>query len=252
MRTDNGVAFDFAGQNVVVTGGTRGIGAGVTDAFLRAGARVVATHVSRDEDARALLHRYADTGRLTVEKFDVVSYDEAEAFFRAFERDVGVLHVLVNNAGIRRDAVVAMMSGEDWARVLDVNLTGVYVMSKLAVQLMMGERYGRIVNVTSPAGRLGSEGQSNYAAAKAGIVAFSKSLCREVASRHITVNCVSPGFIETELLSDLPAHLTESYRRMVPLNRFGTPGDVARCVLFLASRESSYITGSVLEVNGGI
>ena len=160
--------------------------------------------------------------------------------------------MLVNNSGIRKDAVLAMMKPEDWQKVLDVNLTGSFYMSKLAVHSFITNRYGRIITITSPAGRFGFEGQANYAASKAGQVAMTRSLSKEVASRGITVNCVSPGFIDTEFLADLPEKLRKEYLASIPLKRFGTPDEVAACVLFLASREAGYITGSVLAVDGGL
>ena len=160
--------------------------------------------------------------------------------------------MLVNNSGIRKDADLAMMKPEDWQKVLDVNLTGAFYMSKLAVHSFMANRYGRIITITSPAGRFGFEGQANYSASKAGQIAMTRSLSKEVASRGITVNCVSPGFIDTEFLADLPEKLRKEYLASIPLKRFGTPDEVAACVLFLASREAGYITGSVLSVEGGL
>jgi 3-oxoacyl-[acyl-carrier protein] reductase len=160
--------------------------------------------------------------------------------------------VLVNNAGIRRDAIVGLMPREDWRRVLDVNLDGTYHMTKFAVQAMSRQRYGRIVNIVSPCAHLGLPGQANYAASKAGQIAMAKTLAKETAKRKITVNCVSPGFVDTELLSDLDAEKKKELLKMVPLGRFGDPKEIAAAVLFLASKEASYVTGAVLEVTGGI
>ena len=160
--------------------------------------------------------------------------------------------VLVANAGIRRDSVLAMMSPDDWSAVLATNLTGSYTMAKFAVQNMMRQRYGRIVFTTSPAGRFGFEGQGNYAASKAGQVGLARALCKEVAKRKITVNCVSPGFIQTDLIDDLPDELATSYRKSVPAKRFGTTDEVASAVLYLASREASCIAGAALDVTGGL
>jgi 3-oxoacyl-[acyl-carrier protein] reductase len=145
-----------------------------------------------------------------------------------------------------------MMKESEWHDVLEVNLSGIFYMCKFAVMNMMQKRYGRIINITSPSGKYGFEGQANYAAAKAGIVALTKSLSKEVARRGITVNCVSPGFIATELIQDLPDETRNSYVAQVPLKRFGKPEEVAACVLFLASKEASYVTGSTLEVTGGL
>ena len=148
--------------------------------------------------------------------------------------------------------MLAMMSREDWQRVLDVNLTGAYNMCKFAVQSMMGERYGRIISITSPSGRYGFEGQANYAASKAGIVAMTRSLSKEVAKRKITANCVSPGFVATDLINDLPKELAEEHKNSVPMKRFGEPGEIAHAVLFLATKQAAYITGTTLEVTGGL
>lgn len=242
--------FDFSNQSVIVTGGTRGIGRAVSEAFLAAGAVVTALYASNDDAANA----FADEAdeRLVVAKCDVSDIDAVESFFDKFRDEHDALHVLVNNAGIRRDSVLAMMSTENWQRVLDVNLTGAYNMCKFGVQMMMGERYGRIINITSPCGRFGFEGQANYAASKAGIVAMTRSLSKETARRKITANCVSPGFVSTELIDDLPEELAEEYRKMVPMKRFAEPSEIAYSVLFLATDAASYITGATLEITGGL
>ena len=246
------ITFSFEDQTAVVTGGTRGIGAGISEALLGAGARVFATYARDRQQAEAFAERHASTGRLAVCRFDVSSYEEVEAFFSRLDSECASLEILVNNAGIRRDGVVGMMPRGDWESVVGTNLTGVYNMSKFAVLKMMQKRYGRIVTITSPSGRLGFEGQANYAASKSGQVAFSKSLAKEVARRKITVNCVSPGFVETDFLSGLAEEQLGAYKALVPLRRFGSPEDVANAVLFLASEESAYITGSVVEVAGGL
>ncbi len=245
--------WDFKDQRIIVTGGTRGIGRGVSEAFLSAGASVIATYRSNESAANQFKQALSQHGdRLDVRRFDVARHDEVEAFFQDVDRTHGPFQVLVHCSGIRSDAVVGLMKAEDWQRVLDTNLTGTFNACKFAVQNLMRQRYGRIVIVTSPIGRFGFAGQSNYAASKAGQVAFARSLSKEVASRKITVNCVSPGFIETDFIADLPEEQRQSYRGLVPLKRFGTAGEVAHSVLFLASKEAAYITGSVLEVSGGL
>jgi 3-oxoacyl-[acyl-carrier protein] reductase len=242
---------DFSGRHVIVTGGTRGIGAAIATAFLDAGADVTATYLGNEAAAEAF--RAAHPGRpLAVVRCDVADYAAVEAFYTEYDRAHPALDVLVNNAGIRRDGVVGMMPPEDWQAVLATHLTGTFQMSKFGLLKMLQRKYGRIVTVTSPSGRIGFAGQANYAAAKAGQVGFTKSLAREAARRGITVNCVCPGFIDTELLADLPPELKQEYRKQVPLQRFGTPAEVASAVLFLASPEAGYITGSVLDVTGGI
>jgi len=245
--------FDFKDQTVIVTGGTRGIGRGIATAFLNAGATVVATYLSNKEAADQLQQDCGQAGdRLHVKQCDVTKLAEVEAFYQYVRDTFDTFHVLINNSGIRRDAIVGMMTEEDWQDVIDTNLTGTFTMSKLAVQNLSRKRYGRIINITSPVGRFGFAGQANYAATKAGQVAFTRSLSKEVASRKITVNCVSPGFIDTDFIADLPDDQKQQYLEQVPLKRFGTVEDVARCVLFLASPDSSYITGAVLEVTGGL
>lgn len=242
----------FAGQTAVVTGGTRGIGRAVTLALLERGARVHATYTGNEPAARALIDAAAPHGaRLTLHRFDVSDAAAVEAFWRGLDGDEGV-QILVSNAGIRRDQLVGAMAPADWRAVLDVNLTGSFLMAKQAVQNMLPQRYGRIVFVTSPSALHGFQGQANYAASKAGQIGLMRSLAREVGKRKITVNCVSPGFVETELIADLSEEVKAEHKRIVPLGRFGTPGEIAHAVLFLCDRASTYVHGTVLEVHGGL
>lgn len=245
--------FDFKDQTAIVTGGTRGIGRGVAEAFLAAGAHVIATYRSDSASAQAFQkanEQYKD--RLHVKQFDVSDHNGVVGFFKYVEENFKQFEILVNNSGIRRDAIVGMMSVEDWDAVIQTNLTGTYHMSKLAVQHLMRQKYGRIVNITSPIGRFGFAGQANYAASKAGQEAFTRSLSKEVASRKITVNCVSPGFIDTDFIADLPEDQKKQYLGQVPTKRFGTVEEVARAVLFLADRDSAYVNGAILDVTGGL
>ena len=238
----------------MVTGGTRGLGRAIVLSFLEEGARVHATYGSNQVAAEALRDTCAAHGqRFALHRFDVADHEAVQAFWQELDATApdGV-QVLVNNAGIRRDAVLGMMSPEEWDQVLSTNLGGCFHMSKYAVMNMMQRRYGRILMITSPARDFGFEGQGNYGASKAGQVGLMRSLCKEVAKRGITVNCVSPGFIETELLDDLSPKLREQYTAAVPMKRFGKPEDVAYAVRCLAAREASYITGTVLEVPGGL
>ena len=182
----------------------------------------------------------------------MVDYQKVEAFYREIDKQDIVPDILVNNAGIRKDGVLAMMPPGDWSKVIATHLDGTYNMTKFAIKAMIRKRYGRIVTITSPVGKYGFAGQANYAAAKAGQVGLTKALSKEVASRGITVNCVSPGFIGTDLIADLPEKQRQYYIDQVPLKRFGNPEEVASCVLFLASRESGYINGTTLEVTGGL
>ena len=245
--------FDFKGQTALVAGGTRGIGRAISEAFLKAGAKVVATYLSNDEEAKKFKKANADRANfLDIYQFNVTDYESVENFYKKVEVKYESFQILVISSGIRSDSIVGMMKAEDWNRVINTNLTGTFNLSKLAVQSMMRQRYGRIITLTSPIGKFGFAGQANYAASKAGQVAFTRSLSKEVASRKITVNCVSPGFINTDFIGDIPEEQRKAYKDQVPLKRFGTPEDVTYPVLFLASKEADYITGSVLEVTGGL
>ncbi|RUM38192.1 MAG: beta-ketoacyl-ACP reductase [Desulfobulbus sp.] len=244
---------DFTGQKAIVTGATRGIGRAVTTALLEGGALVIGVYGGNEDAAAEFTASCGESAeRLSLHKLDVSDYGAVEDFYRKVEESHDTIDILVNNAGIRRDGVLAMMKPEDWQRVLDVNLTGGYTMAKFAVQLMMKQKYGRIIFMTSPMGHLGFAGQANYAASKAGQVGLVKSLSKEVAKRKITVNCVSPGFIGTDFLGDLTQSQYKEYKKMVPVKRFGTPEEVADAVLFLAAKKAAYINGAVLEVTGGL
>jgi len=244
---------DFKGQKAIVTGATRGIGGAITDALLAAGATVIGVYGRNDEAAELFRTSCGNAGEhLYLHKLDVSNYGAVQSFYGQVEEQFDTVDILVNNAGIRRDGALAMMKEENWRRVIDVNLTGGYIMSKFAVQLMMKQKYGRIVCITSPMGQLGFAGQSNYAASKAGQVGMMKSLAKEVAKRKITVNCVSPGFIDTDFLDGLTEDQVKAYKKMVPARRFGRTDEVAEAVLFLAGRKAAYITGSVLEITGGL
>jgi 3-oxoacyl-[acyl-carrier protein] reductase len=244
--------FDFKDQTAIVSGGTRGIGRAVSEAFLQAGAKVLATYHSNRDSAEKFLQDNKEHGeRLSIHGFDVANPEEVNRFFHETP-NAGNFQILVHSAGIRADAIVGLMKSEEWSRVIETNLGGTFNMCKFAVQNLSRKRYGRLVVITSPIGRFGMAGQANYAASKAGQVAFARSLAKEVATRKITVNCVSPGFIDTEFISDLPDEKRKAYLDMVPLKRFGAPEEVAHSVLFLASREAGYITGAVQEVSGGL
>jgi len=245
--------YDFKGQTVIVTGGTRGIGKAIVESFLKAGAKVIVTYSTNEAAAARFKQDNSQFAKnIDIQKLDVTKYEEVEKFFRYIDTNYESFEVLVNNAGIRKDSVLAMMKESDWHDVMNVNLTGTFFMCKFAVKILMRRRYGRIINISSVMERYAFEGQANYAASKAGLIALTKSLSKEVATRGITVNCVSPGFIATELLQDLPDKLRETYLARIPLKRLGNAEEVAVCVLFLASKEASYVTGSTLEVTGGL
>src|SRR5690606_26391441 len=244
--------YSLEGEIALVTGASRGIGAAIADTLARAGARVIGTATSQ-AGADAIGQRLAalpggGEGRV----LDVSVPGAGEALVEAIGRDTGAVTILVNNAGITRDQLLMRMKDEDWQAVLDPNLTSVYRLSKAVLRGMIKARRGRIVAIASVIGAMGNAGQANYAAAKAGIVGFSKSLAREVGSRGITVNVVAPGFIETDMTRDLPEAQREALAGSIALGRLGTPGDIAQAVLFLAGPGGAYITGETLHVNGGL
>ena len=242
------------GQIAVVSGGTRGIGRAVTLALLEAGARVHATYAGNEAAAAALRDAAAaHAERLELARFDVSDAPAVERFWRALEeRGQDPVQILVASAGIRRDQLLALTKLEDWRAVLDTNLTGSFLMAKHAVQSMLRGRYGRIVLLTSPAGLHGFAGQAAYGASKAGQIGLMRSLAKEVGRKKITVNCVSPGFIDTELIADLPEETRKQHLAAVPLARFGRPEEVAFAVRMLCDPGASYVHGSVLEVSGGL
>lgn len=243
----------FNDQVVVVTGGTRGIGAAITKSFLENGAKVVATYAKNDDKAQSFKASLGELSKnLELRKFDVKIVEEVKTFYSWLRETYGKLEVLVNNSGIRQDNLLASMTDSQWHEVIETNLTGTFNMSKEAVMLFLENRYGRIINISSVGGKLGLPGQANYAASKAGQIALSLSLSKEVAKRGITINNVLPGFIETELLADLPEEQKKEYKSQVPMKRFGTTAEVAHAVLFLSSKEASYITGASLEISGGL
>jgi 3-oxoacyl-[acyl-carrier protein] reductase len=244
---------NFKGRTILISGATRGIGKAISRRFLEAGAQIVGVYAGNVEAAQIFANenqQFAD--RIELQQCDVADEQQVTALFAKIDERYQSIDVLVNNAGIRRDAMLAMMSHHQWQDVLDTNLTGTFLMAKQAVLLMMKHKYGRIINITSPVARLGFSGQANYAASKAGQVALTKTLAKEVARKKITVNCVSPGFISTDFITDLDQDLLAEYKKMVPMRRFGTPDEVADAVLFLASDRAAYISGTVLEVSGGL
>jgi 3-oxoacyl-[acyl-carrier protein] reductase len=243
----------FDNQVAIVTGGTRGIGKGITEAFLKSGATVIATYASNDEKANQFNEEMISFGdKLVLKKFDVSIKDSCISFFEEISKDYDKIQILVNNSGIRKDNLGASMTEDEWDTVLNINLKGSFNMTQQAILHMMKNRYGRIINISSIGGTIGLPGQANYAASKAGQIAMSKSLSKEVAKRKITINNVCPGFIETELIGDLSDDLVKEYKGQVPMKRFGSVHEVSHAVLFFASESASYITGTSLEVAGGL
>ncbi|HET8699118.1 MAG TPA: 3-oxoacyl-ACP reductase FabG [Gammaproteobacteria bacterium] len=242
----------IAGRTALVTGASRGIGRGIAEALARQGAKVVGTATTADGAAAidTWLRALGGEGRGAV--LDVASDASVEALLADLGAREGAVDILVNNAGITRDNLLLRMQPKEWDDVLSTNLTSVYRLSKACLRGMMKARRGRIVNIGSVVGASGNAGQANYAAAKAGIVGFSKALAREVASRNITVNVVAPGFIETDMTRALDEKQIEALRAQIPLARLGTVADIAAAVVFLVSDAGAYITGETLHVNGGM
>jgi 3-oxoacyl-[acyl-carrier protein] reductase len=238
------------GDIALVTGATRGIGAAIADRLSRDGARVVGTATTAEGAARISENLAARGGRGAV--LDVVKPDSIEALLADIEAKEGTVGILCNNAGITRDTLLLRMKEEDWGAVLDTNLASVFRLSKAVLRGMMKARKGRIVSITSVVGLTGNPGQANYAAAKAGIIGFTKSLAREVGSRGITVNAVAPGFIDTDMTRALGEAQRASLNAQIPLGRLGQPADIAAAVAFLCSPDGAYITGETMHVNGGM
>ena len=238
------------GEIALVTGASRGIGAAIADELAAQGATVIGTATS-ESGAAAISQRLAANGG-SGRVLDVNAPGAIEALIDAVGKDFGGLSILVNNAGITRDNLLLRMKDEDWQAILDTNLTSVYRSCKAAMRGMMKARKGRIVNIASVIGVTGNAGQANYAAAKAGIIAFSKSLAREIGSRGVTVNVVAPGFIDTDMTRELPEDAKNAMLGQIALGRLGEPADIARAVAFLAGANAAYITGETLHVNGGM
>jgi 3-oxoacyl-[acyl-carrier protein] reductase len=238
------------GEVALVTGASRGIGAAIADELAAGGAKVIGTATS-DSGAQAITQRLAGSGG-EGRVLDVTDGKAVEALIEAIVKDHGGLSILVNNAGITRDQLLMRMKDDDWQAILDTNLTSVYRTSKAVMRTMMKARKGRIINIASVVGVTGNPGQTNYAAAKAGIIAFSKSLAREVGSRGITVNVVAPGFIDTDMTRALGEDQRKALEASIALGRLGEAADIAHAVAFLASPAAAYITGETLHVNGGM
>jgi 3-oxoacyl-[acyl-carrier protein] reductase len=242
----------LAGEVALVTGASRGIGRAIAEQLARAGAAVVGTATST-EGAEGISHRLAElgaAGRGAV--LDVADGAAGEALVDAVAKEHGKLSILVNNAGITRDTLAMRMKDEDWAAVIDTNLSAVFRMSRAVLRGMMKARHGRIINITSVVGASGNAGQANYAAAKAGVAGMTRALARELGSRNVTVNCIAPGFIDTDMTRGLDDAQKQALLAQIPLGRLGQADEVAGAVVFLASAAGSYVSGATLHVNGGM
>jgi 3-oxoacyl-[acyl-carrier protein] reductase len=243
--------LQFAGQVALVTGASRGIGAAIALELAKQGLKVVGTATTPEGASKVntALAGYADCSGRVLDVTDGVAVD---ALVDAVTKEQGSLHILVNNAGITRDTLAMRMKDEDWDAVMDANLKGVFRMSRAVMRTMMKQRYGRIINITSVVGASGNPGQANYAAAKAGVAGMTRALARELGSRNITVNCIAPGFIETDMTAGLAEAQQAALQSQIPLGHLGKPQDIANAVAYLASPGASYVTGQELHVNGGM
>ncbi len=244
---------DFSGQVVLVTGGTRGLGRAMANAFAGLGADVVIVGTDAERSQRAAADIAAQSGQKVLGlAAQAADFAAVEALVAEVMTTFGKIDVLVNNAGITRDNLLLRLKEEDWDAVLDINLKGVFNFTKAVSRNMLKAKYGRIINISSVVGLFGNAGQSNYAAAKAGIIGFSKSVARELAKRNITVNVIAPGYMETEMTAALPASAQQDLLQRIPVGQIGQPEDVARAAVFLAAKAANYITGQVLCVDGGL
>ena len=244
-------SIDFAGQVALVTGASRGIGAAIALELARKGVRVVGTATTEagaQGISRALESYEGCTGRV----LNVTDGAACDALVDAVIKEMGGLQMLVNNAGITRDNLAMRMKDEDWDAVIDANLKGVFRMSRAVMRPMMKQRYGRIINITSVVGASGNPGQANYAAAKAGVAGMTRALARELGSRQITVNCIAPGFIATDMTASLSQEQQNALLTQIPLGHLGQPADIAHAVVYLASPQAGYVSGQEIHINGGM
>ena len=241
----------FEGQVALVSGASRGIGSAIARALAERGLKVIGT-ATTDEGAAKIGHALAAFPGCSGRTLNVNDAQGAQAAIDAIVLEHGGLQVLVNNAGITRDNLAMRMKDDEWDSVLDTNLKAVFRMSRAVMRTMMKQRYGRIINITSVVGSTGNPGQANYAAAKSGVAGMTRALARELGSRNITVNCVAPGFIETDMTAHLPTEQHKALLSQIPLGQLGQPSDIAHAVVYLASPQAAYVTGQELHVNGGM
>jgi 3-oxoacyl-[acyl-carrier protein] reductase len=245
MSLDNKVAL--------VTGGSRGIGKEIALELAKNGVNIGITYVNNEVKAREVIDEIKSYGIKAIGiKADVSVEEDVLRMIKSIEEELGTIDILVNNAGVTKDNLIIRMKEEDWDEVMSVNLKGTFLCTKAVSRIMMKKRYGKIINITSVVGIMGNIGQGNYSASKAGVIGFTKSMAKELASRGIRVNAIAPGFIETDMTEVLKEDIKETMLKSIPLNTFGSPKDIANLVVFLASEKSDYITGQVINVDGGM
>ncbi len=242
----------MTGQIAVVTGGGRGIGKSIAEALAKKSINLVIVGTNYEVAAETSFNLQRLGIKSIAVKADVSNSSDVKNLFDTTLNEFGRVDILVNNAGITRDALIIRMKDEDWDKVININLKGTFLCCKEAVKIMMKQKYGRIINISSIVGFMGNIGQANYSASKAGIAGLTKSIAKEYANRGITVNAVAPGFITTAMTETIPDNIKNEMLRAIPMSRFGTPDDVANAVVFLASPDAGYITGQILHVNGGM
>ena len=241
--------IDLKNTNIILTGATGGIGNSILKKLINSGANVLATGTNEDK-LKSIKEKYKT---IITEKFDISNHSEIESFVnKANDTLGGKIDVLINNAGITRDNLSIRMKDDEWQKVIDINLTSTFLLSKHSIKKMLKSKKGKIINITSVVGHTGNIGQANYTASKAGVVAMSKSLALEYGKKNINVNCISPGFITTDMTDKINDEYKEILKSRIPLDRFGSPNDIANAVIFLSSELSDYITGETLHVNGGM
>ncbi|HEX4129442.1 MAG TPA: 3-oxoacyl-[acyl-carrier-protein] reductase [Pirellulales bacterium] len=246
------IQVDLSGQVALVTGASRGIGRGIALALARCGALVVCVARSEDKLKETVGEITASGGKAVLYTCDVTNGDAVTKLVEQVAEEHKRLDILVNNAGITRDTLVPRMSDEQWDEVIDTNLRGAFLFTRAATRPMMGQRYGRVINIASVSGLMGNPGQANYSASKAGLIGMTRTVARELAGRKITVNALAPGFIESEMTAALGDSIMGEVKTRIPAKRIGTVAEVAEAVLFLASRAAGYITGQVLVIDGGM
>ena len=241
--------IDLTNTNIILTGATGGIGNSILDSLVSLGANILATGTNEDK-LKLIKEKYKN---VNIEKFDISNHSEIESFVsKSSELLGGKIDVLVNNAGITRDNLSIRMKDEEWQKVIDINLTSTFLLSKNTIKKMLKSKKGKIINITSVVGHTGNIGQANYTASKAGVVAMSKSLALEYGKKNINVNCISPGFIISEMTDKISSEYKELLKARIPMDKFGSPNDIANAVIFLSSNLSDYITGETIHVNGGM